>query len=190
MPTVTEGRLDGLVEFTPDVHGDKRGSFYEAWRQDIFDRAVGRRVTFVQDNHSVSRRGVLRGLHYQLPPHAQGKLVRCTVGTVFDVAVDIRRGSPTFGEWSGHELSADNRLQLWLPPGYAHGFLALTDLSEVQYKVTDVHAPDCERSIAWDDPDLGIEWPADGSPVVSDKDADAPPLATADLFESHDLPGP
>lgn len=189
MPTVTEGPLDGLVLFTPDVHGDQRGSFHEAWRQDVFDRAVGRRVTFVQDNHSVSRRGVLRGLHHQLPPHAQGKLVRCTVGAIFDVAVDIRRGSPTFGRWSGHELSADNHRQLWLPEGFAHGFLALTDGAQVQYKVTDLHAPQCERGIAWDDPDIGIEWPWDGSPTVSDKDATAPRLAVADVFERGDLDG-
>ncbi len=179
---VDRGELGGVRVVTPRVFADDRGFFFEAWNQQVFDEVVGRRVAFVQDNHSRSVKGVLRGLHYQSPPHPQGKLVRCVVGAVFDVAVDIRRASPTFGEWVGVELSADNKRQLWIPEGFAHGFYVLTDAAEVVYKTTDFYAPDCDRAIRWDDPDIGIDWPLDGEPLLSDKDAAAPYLRDADVF--------
>jgi dTDP-4-dehydrorhamnose 3,5-epimerase len=141
----------------------------------------------VQDNHSRSRRGVLRGLHYQLPPHAQGKLVRCPVGEVWDVAVDLRRHSPSFGHWWGTVLSAANHAQLWIPPGFAHGFVTLSEEAEVQYKVTARYAPDHERCIVWDDPTLQVEWPLAGQPLVSEKDAAAPRFADAEVFDD-DVP--
>ena len=162
---------------------DDRGFFFESFNQMVFEDLVGRPVPFVQDNHSRSAQGVLRGLHYQLPPSAQGKLVRVTRGAVFDVAVDIRRSSPTFGGWVGYELSEDNFRQLWVPEGFAHGFLALTDSAEVQYKTTAYYEPDRERSLLWDDPAIGIEWPLDGNaPIVSTKDAAAPDLSDAEVF--------
>ncbi|MCL7743678.1 dTDP-4-dehydrorhamnose 3,5-epimerase [Guyparkeria hydrothermalis] len=158
-----------LIE--PRVFGDERGFFYESYNQKAFDAAVGYPVTFVQDNHSRSVKGTLRGLHYQLPPHAQGKLVRVTAGEVFDVAVDIREGSPTFGQWVGETLSAENKRQLWIPPGFAHGFLVTSDVAEFQYKCTDFYAPDCEACIRWDDPTLDIHWGVDNpSPLLSEKD--------------------
>jgi dTDP-4-dehydrorhamnose 3,5-epimerase len=169
-----------LIE--PRVFEDERGFFYESYNQKAFDEAVGHPVTFVQDNHSRSVKGTLRGLHYQLPPHAQGKLVRVTVGEVFDVAVDIRRNSPTFGQWVGETLSADNKRQLWIPPGFAHGFLVTSDVAEFEYKCTDFYAPDCEGSIRWDDAELGIHWPSDGKPLVSTKDEKAPLLGDAETF--------
>lgn len=165
------------------MFADERGFFFESFHQQRFDEAVGGHVEFVQDNHSRSARGVLRGLHYQLPPAAQGKLVRVTRGAVFDVAVDVRRSSPAFGRWVGYELSEDNFRQLWIPEGFAHGFLALTDGAEVQYKTTAYYAPDLDRSIRWDDPDIGIEWPlTDLEPIVSAKDAAAPRLVDAEVF--------
>jgi dTDP-4-dehydrorhamnose 3,5-epimerase len=150
-------RLPEVSCVEPTVFGDDRGFFMETWQSASF-AAAGVAADFVQDNHSQSRMGTLRGLHYQLD-HPQGKLVRCVVGTVFDVAVDIRRGSPTFGQWVGQELSAKNRRQLWVPAGFAHGFLVLTDLADIIYKCTDYYDPASERILAWDDPDVGIHWP-------------------------------
>ncbi|MFZ2855865.1 MAG: dTDP-4-dehydrorhamnose 3,5-epimerase [Rhodocyclaceae bacterium] len=163
----------------PKVFGDDRGFFYESFNQQAFNQAIGREVRFVQDNHSKSAKNVLRGLHYQLPPKAQGKLVRVVAGEVFDVAVDIRRGSPTFGCWVGEVLSAENRRQLWIPAGLAHGFLVLSDSAEFLYKASDYYAPELERCIAWNDPALAISWRLDGPPSLSGKDAAAPLLAAA-----------
>ena len=166
-----------VLIFEPRLFGDARGFFMESFNQQAFDAAVGHEVTFVQDNHSRSARGVLRGLHYQLPPHAQGKLVRVTQGCVFDVAVDIRPASPTYGRWVGTELSDANHRQMWIPPGLAHGFLVLSERADFLYKTTDYYAPQAERSLRWDDPRLAIEWPSTGVPVVlSGKDAAAPGL--------------
>jgi dTDP-4-dehydrorhamnose 3,5-epimerase len=178
-----------VLIFEPKVFGDARGFFMESFNQKAFDAALAHaagqaagnvaepEVRFVQDNHSRSARGVLRGLHYQLPPHAQGKLVRVTQGCVFDVAVDIRPASPTFGRWVGTELSDANHRQMWIPPGLAHGFLVLSDSADFLYKTTDYYAPQAERSLRWDDPALAIAWPDSGVPVVlSAKDAAAPGL--------------
>jgi dTDP-4-dehydrorhamnose 3,5-epimerase len=180
--------LEGPLLLTPRVFGDPRGFFFESWNQQAFNAAAGDTV-FVQDNHSRSSRGVLRGLHYQLPPHPQGKLVRCAAGEIFDVAVDIRRRSPTFGQWVGSVLSAANHQQLWLPGGFAHGFLTLSEHAEVLYKTTDFWSCECERAIRWDDPELAITWPlealAGAKPQLSEKDAVAPllaELAEGDLF--------
>jgi dTDP-4-dehydrorhamnose 3,5-epimerase len=179
--------LPGVVIVEPAVFADERGWFMESWQQPKFDAALRELGLpaprpFVQDNHSCSARGVLRGLHYQLPPHPQGKLVRVTQGAAFDVAVDIRRGSPTFGQWTGVTLSAANRRQLWIPEGFAHGFLALEDDTHFLYKTTDVYARDCERAVRWDDPAIGIEWPLDGGmPRLAPKDAQAALLADAEL---------
>ena len=163
-----------LIE--PKVFGDARGFFMETYRADAF-RAAGIPDTFVQDNHSRSARGVLRGLHYQ-EPNAQGKLVRCTRGAIFDVAVDIRRGSPSFGRWFGVELSDANKLMLWIPPGFAHGFCAMEDGSDLVYKCTTLYDQTNDRAILWNDPAIGIQWPIE-SPVLSAKDAAAAPLADA-----------
>ena len=180
--------VQGPLVLTPRVFGDERGFFFESWNQQAFNAAAGD-TAFVQDNHSRSSRGVLRGLHYQLPPHPQGKLVRCVLGEIFDVAVDIRRSSPTFGQWVGAVLSADNKQQLWVPAGFAHGFLTLSEQAEVLYKTTDFWSRECERAIRWDDPQLAIAWPlealAGAEPQLSEKDAVAPLLAElspADLF--------
>jgi dTDP-4-dehydrorhamnose 3,5-epimerase len=181
---VTTTALDGVLILEPRVFGDERGFFMESFNQEAFDAAVGHHVEFVQDNHSRSAKGVLRGLHYQLPPHAQGKLVRVTQGTVFDVAVDIRPGSPSYGRWLGMELSGQNRRQLWLPPGMAHGFLVTSESADFLYKTTRYYAPEAERCIRWDDPAIGIEWPALGQPpVLAARDATAPLLAEASASE-------
>jgi dTDP-4-dehydrorhamnose 3,5-epimerase len=156
-----------LIE--PQVFGDERGFFFESFNHAKFEDAIGRKVQFVQDNHSKSSKGVLRGLHYQTE-HAQGKLVRVTQGEVFDVAVDIRKGSPTFGQWVGQILSAENKKQLWVPEGLAHGFLVLSDTAEFLYKTTDYYAPQYEECIAWDDPTLAVQWPLDAAPKLSPKD--------------------
>jgi dTDP-4-dehydrorhamnose 3,5-epimerase len=170
--------------FDPVVHADERGNFYESYNAEVFDEWVGREVRFLQDNHSTSVKGVLRGLHYQLPPEAQAKLVRVTRGAVFDVAVDIRRSSPGFGEWRGFELSESNRHQLWIPEGFGHGFLALTETAEVQYKTSRPYSPGLDRAIRWDDPEIGVGWPLDGAiPVVGARDAAAPTLGEAETFE-------
>ena len=180
--------VQGPLLLTPRVFGDERGFFFESWNQQAFNAAAGD-TAFLQDNHSRSSRGVLRGLHYQLPPHSQGKLVRCVLGEIFDVAVDIRRSSPTFGQWVGAVLSADNKQQLWVPAGFAHGFLTLSEQAEVLYKTTDFWSRECERAIRWDDPALAIAWPlealAGAEPQLSEKDAVAPllaELAEGDLF--------
>ena len=174
----------GPLLITPQVFGDERGFFFESWNQQAFAAALeadGQPMQeFVQDNHSRSSQGVLRGLHYQLPPHPQGKLVRCVLGEIFDVAVDLRRGEPTFGHWVGARLSAANHQQLWVPAGFAHGFLTLSEQAEVLYKTTDFWSRDCERAIRWDDPQLAIAWPQLSSlatPLLSAKDAAAPRLA-------------
>jgi dTDP-4-dehydrorhamnose 3,5-epimerase len=156
-----------LIE--PEVFGDERGFFFESFNQAKFEQAIGKKVTFVQDNHSKSAKGVLRGLHFQ-EPKPQGKLVRLTQGQVFDVAVDIRKNSPTYGKWVAEILSAENKKQLWIPEGLAHGFLVLSETAEFLYKTTDYYAPDCEKCIIWNDPDLAIDWPLTGEPKLSAKD--------------------
>ena len=177
---VTPTRLPEVLLIEPRVFGDARGFFTESWNQQAFDEAAGTEVRFVQDNHSRSSRGVLRGMHYQLPPHAQGKLVRVVSGRVFDVAVDMRRDSPGFGQWVGCELSADNHRQLWIPPGFAHGFLVLSESADFLYKTTNYYAPQAEGALAWNDPSVGIEWPLEGlTPLLADKDAKAPGLQDA-----------
>lgn len=170
-----------VVLIEPKVFGDARGFFFESFNAAAFAAATGVTAAFVQDNHSRSARGVLRGLHYQLPPQAQGKLVRVVQGEVFDVAVDIRRASPTFGHWVGARLSAENHHQLWVPPGFAHGFLVLSESAEFLYKTTDYYAPALERCIAWNDPDLAVDWPLESVPLLSVKDAAGLPLAAAEL---------
>jgi dTDP-4-dehydrorhamnose 3,5-epimerase len=173
---IRQTSLPGVLLIEPEVRGDDRGFFMETYRQDAF-HAAGISATFVQDNHSRSARGVLRGLHYQ-EPNAQGKLVRCTRGAIFDVAVDIRRGSPTFSQWFGIELSDANKLMLWVPPGFAHGFCAMEDGSDLVYKCTTLYDPTSDRAILWNDPEIGIEWPI-GEPVLSGKDTKAPRLSEA-----------
>ena len=176
--------IPDVVLIEPKVFGDARGFFYESFNQQAFNSATGLDVDFVQDNHSRSARGVLRGLHYQVPPHAQGKLVRVVQGAVFDVAVDIRRASPTFGKWVGEELSESNNRQLWIPPGFAHGFLVLSETADFLYKTTDYYATVAERCIAWNDPSIGIEWPQSGNaPKLSDKDQIGAALNLAEVFD-------
>lgn len=178
--------LAPLLVLTPRVFRDGRGFFAESYNRRAFAEAAGADIDFVQDNHSRSSRGVLRGLHYQLPPRAQGKLVRVVSGEIFDVAVDVRRGSPTFGRWFGIVLSAETGNQLWIPPGFAHGFLTLSETADVLYKASDYWDPASERSIAWNDPDIAIDWTLEGEPILSDKDAAAPPLAAAEVFGMPD----
>ena len=178
---ITPLAIADVLLLEPRVFGDARGYFFESYNQRNFEQALGRPVQFVQDNHSRSMKGVLRGLHYQLR-QVQGKLVRASVGEIFDVAVDIRRDSPTFGQWVGEVLSAENKRQLWVPEGFAHGFVVLSEFAEVQYKTTDYYAPEHERCIAWNDPDLGIKWPLDGAPVLSGKDAGGIAFSKADVF--------
>ncbi len=173
-------RIEGVLILEPKVFGDERGFFLESFNQLAFDAAVGAHVSFVQDNHSRSARGVLRGLHYQVAPHAQGKLVRVSHGAVFDVAVDVRPGSATFGHWAGAELSAANHRQLWLPPGIAHGFMVTSETADFLYKTTAYYSPQAERSIRWNDPAIGIEWPAIDAPLLlSPKDQSAALFADA-----------
>lgn len=172
--------LPEVLLIEPKVFGDARGFFFESWNEREFERA-GIRAKFVQDNHSRSEKGVLRGLHYQLR-QPQAKLVRVTEGEIFDVAVDIRRSSPNFGMWQGTRLSAQSKSMLWIPVGFAHGFCVLSDAAEVLYKATDFYAPGHERSIAWNDPDLGIDWPLSGAPLVSAKDAAGTRLRDAEVF--------
>jgi dTDP-4-dehydrorhamnose 3,5-epimerase len=167
-----------LIE--PKVFEDERGFFFESYNHQKFTERVGE-VTFVQDNHSLSKKSVLRGLHYQLVK-PQGKLVRVAAGSIFDIAVDIRKSSPSFGKWVGYELSSSNKRQLWIPPGFAHGFLVLSEVAEVLYKTTDYYYPQGERTILWDDPDLAIEWPLDDSPIISNKDASGKLFQAAEVF--------
>jgi dTDP-4-dehydrorhamnose 3,5-epimerase len=181
---VTPTAIEGVLILEPTVFGDTRGFFMESFNQKRFDEAVGQHVAFVQDNHSRSAKGVLRGLHFQRPPHAQGKLVRVTAGSVFDVAVDVRRSSPTFGRWVGVELSGDNHRQLWLPAGMAHGFVVTSDTADFLYKTTDFYAPQSEVSIRWNDPDIGIAWPElGGAFLLTAKDANGLSLAQAPVFD-------
>lgn len=180
---VTSTAIPDVLLLEPKVFGDERGFFMESFNQQAFDEAVGCHVDFVQDNHSRSTRGVLRGLHFQRPPHAQGKLVRVVQGAAFDVAVDVRRSSATFGRWIGVELNERNHRQLWIPPGFAHGFLVLSAQADFLYKTTNYYAPRCEGSVRWDDPALAITWPDVGiGPLLSDKDRSAPLLASAEVF--------
>jgi len=173
---VVATEIPGVLLLEPRVFTDDRGAFFESFNAAAFAAAVGRPVSFVQDNQSTSRRHVLRGLHYQ-EPRPQGKLVRVLAGAIFDVAADIRPGSPSFGRWVGIELSAENRRQLWVPEGLAHGFLVLSESAEVLYKTTDFYAPGCEKCLRWDDPTLGIRWPLSAPPLLSPRDAAATTLA-------------
>jgi dTDP-4-dehydrorhamnose 3,5-epimerase len=173
--------LNGLLVFTPVVHEDERGFLFESYNQTIFTRAVGRDITFVQDNHSFSRRHVLRGMHYQIR-RPQGKLVRVLRGSIFNASVDLRRSSPTFGKWFGIELSAANKKQIWVPEGFAHGFLSLSDESELFYKVSDIYSPEDQRCLRFDDPSVKIAWPLTGDPVLSDKDRAGLNFPDLDLF--------
>lgn len=177
---VHDTSLPGVKLIAPKVFGDDRGFFLESWNAAVFATA-GIDVPFVQDNHSRSARGVLRGLHYQIV-EPQGKLVRVVSGAVFDVAVDIRRSSPHFGQWTGAELSAENKQMLWVPPGFAHGFVVLSETADFLYKCTTLYAPAHERGLAWDDPAIGIDWRLDGTPTLSAKDMVAPRLADAEVF--------
>lgn len=179
---VTATAIPDVLLIEPKVFGDERGFFFESFNASVFVQATGLDVGFVQDNHSKSARNVLRGLHYQLPPKAQGKLVRVVQGEVFDVAVDLRKGSKTLGNWVGQILSAENRLQLWIPPGFAHGFLTLSDTAEFLYKTTDYYSPAHERGLLWNDPALAIDWPLDGEPILAAKDAVARSFASVELF--------
>ncbi|PZO17851.1 MAG: dTDP-4-dehydrorhamnose 3,5-epimerase [Burkholderiales bacterium] len=178
---VTPTAIPDVLIIEPKVFGDERGFFFESFNQKAFNEATGLEVNFVQDNHSRSAKGVLRGLHYQLQ-QPQGKLVRVVRGAVFDVAVDIRKGSTTFGKWVGVDLSEENHKQLWVPPGLAHGFLVLSDSAEFLYKTTDYYAPQHERCIAWNDPSVGIKWPTGAKPLLSVKDEGGKRLAEADVF--------
>lgn len=176
-----ETEIPDLLIFEPKVFGDERGFFFESYNERAWQAATGLAARFVQDNHSLSTKGVLRGLHYQIK-QPQGKLVRVVAGEVFDVAVDIRKSSPTFGKWIGAVLSAENKRQFWVPAGFAHGFLVVSDRAEFLYKTTDYYAPEHERCIAWNDPDLAIAWPLDGNPTVSAKDAAGAAFRDAELF--------
>ena len=173
--------LPEVLIIEPNIIGDNRGFFFESFNEKAFSQGTGLNVNFVQDNHSHSARGVLRGLHYQIQ-QPQGKLMRVVRGAVFDAAVDIRKSSPTFGQWVGVELTENNCRQLWTPLGFAHGFLVLSDSADFLYKTTDYYAPEFERSILWNDPTIGIQWPLDGEPQLSTKDKVALPLAQAEIF--------
>ena len=178
---ITATAIPDVLIIEPQVFGDDRGFFFESFNQAKFQTAIGRKVNFVQDNHSRSVKNVLRGLHYQIQ-QPQGKLVRVVQGEVFDVAVDIRKSSPTFGQWVGAILSADNKKQLWVPAGFAHGFVVLTDTAEFLYKTTDYYAPEFERCLAWNDPTIGIQWPIEIEPALSAKDLLGKRLAQAECF--------
>ena len=171
-----------VVLIEPKVFGDARGFFFESFNQKAFNEATGTDLDFVQDNHSRSSKGVLRGLHYQIK-QAQGKLVRVVRGSVFDVAVDVRKSSPTFGQWVGAELTEENQHQLWVPPGFAHGFVVLSESADFLYKTTDYYAPEYERCIAWNDADIGVDWHYDGVPSLSAKDAQGAAFKSAEVFE-------
>jgi dTDP-4-dehydrorhamnose 3,5-epimerase len=180
---VVKTDIPDVLIFDPKIFGDSRGFFFESFNQKVFEEAVGRRVEFVQDNHSCSSAGVLRGLHYQLPPCAQAKLVRCVSGALFDVAVDIRQDSPTFGQWVGVMLSAENKKQIWIPEGFAHGFIALEDSTEILYKTNNYYSKDDERVICWDDKQLAIVWPITPL-IISDKDQQACCFSDAQLLRN------
>ncbi|HQX07728.1 MAG TPA: dTDP-4-dehydrorhamnose 3,5-epimerase [Zoogloea sp.] len=178
---VIQTAIPDLLILEPKVFGDTRGFFMESFNARSFQEATGLNVDFVQDNHSRSAKGVLRGLHYQIQ-QPQGKLVRVVRGSVFDVAVDLRKGSPTFGKWEGVELSEENNRQFWIPPGFAHGFLVTSESADFLYKTTDYYAPEHERSLAWNDPDVGVEWPLDGAPLLSAKDLAGKSLSECETF--------
>ena len=180
---VHQTTLKDVLVIEPKVFGDERGWFYESFNQVEFNTATGLEYHFVQDNHSKSVKGVLRGLNYQLPPHPQGKLVRVVQGAVFDVAVDIRKSSPNFGKWAGVLLDADKKQQLWILPGFAHGFVTLSDTAEFLYKTTDFYAPQFERCIAWNEPEIAIDWHSTEKPQLSAKDLQGLSLAKAEVFE-------
>ena len=173
--------IPDVLVVEPSVHGDARGFFFESWNRKAFAKLAGREVDFVQDNHSMSLKGVLRGLHYQVK-QPQGKLARVVSGEVYDVAVDLRRSSPTFGRWVGERLSAANRRMMWIPEGFAHGFLVMSESAEFLYKTSDYYAPEHERTLLWNDPALGIRWPLEGAPALKPKDAAGTPLAQAETF--------
>jgi len=179
---VIKTRLPDVLLIEPDVFADERGFFMESFNARKFEQAVGRRVSFVQDNHSRSQANVLRGLHYQIQ-QPQAKLVRVIVGKIFDVVVDLRRSSPTFGQWVAEELSAENKRQVWIPEGFAHGFLVLSEVAEVEYKTSTYYAPEFERCIAWNDPDLDIKWSLKAAPVLSAKDRAGSALRSSELFD-------
>jgi dTDP-4-dehydrorhamnose 3,5-epimerase len=179
---ITPTSIPDVLLIEPKVFGDERGFFFESFSHRIFNEAVGREVHFVQDNHSKSQKGVLRGLHYQIQ-NTQGKLVRVTEGEVFDVAVDIRRSSPTFGRWVGVHLSAENKKQLWVPEGFAHGFVTLSESAQFLYKTTDYYSPANERCILWNDPSLNVDWPISEKPSLSEKDQDGQVLSAAEVFD-------
>lgn len=179
---VTDTKIPDVKVIEPTVFEDERGFFFESFNHKKFEEAIGRSVTFVQDNHSKSSKGVLRGLHYQLLPHAQGKLVRVVQGEVFDIAVDIRKSSPTFGQWVAETLSAENKKQLWIPEGFAHGFLTQSETAEFLYKTTDYYAQQHDRSIFWNDVSLSIDWPSNINPLVSEKDSTATIFTMAEVF--------
>ena len=180
--TASPTAIPDVLVLEPKVFGDARGFFFESFNARDFAQATGLNVEFVQDNHSKSAKGVLRGLHYQIE-HAQGKLVRVVQGEVFDVAVDLRQSSPTFGQWVGEHLSADNKRQMWVPPGFAHGFLVLSESAEFLYKTTDYWYPEHERSLLWSDPSIGIQWPIEAQPLLAAKDAAAGVLAQVPVFD-------
>ncbi|MCK9174138.1 MAG: dTDP-4-dehydrorhamnose 3,5-epimerase [Desulforhopalus sp.] len=179
---VTPTRIPEVLIVEPQVFGDPRGFFFESFNQRDWEKETGLETVFVQDNHSRSTKGVLRGLHYQIK-HAQGKLVRVLMGEVFDVAVDIRRSSPTFGQWVGVKLSAENKKQLWVPAGFAHGFAVLSDEAEFLYRTTDYWAPEYERGIKWNDPTIGVDWPVDFTPLLSEKDEKGIAFVDAEVYE-------
>ena len=180
---VVDTKIPDVKIIEPTVFEDDRGFFFESFNHQKFEKAIGRTLQFVQDNHSKSNKGVLRGLHYQLPPKAQAKLVRVVKGEIFDVAVDIRKSSPTFGKWVGKSLSAASKKQLWIPEGFAHGFVTISETAEFLYKTSDYYAPNLDRSIRWNDPKIAIDWPTNIDPVLSSKDIQAVDLKIAEVFE-------
>lgn len=179
---VTPTSIPDVLIIEPTVFGDDRGFFFESFNQKLWQEKTGIEREFVQDNHSRSNRGVLRGIHYQIG-QPQGKLVRVVIGEVYDVAVDLRRNSPTFGKWIGEYLSAENKKQIWVPEGFGHGFLVLSDVAEFLYRTTDYYAPEEERCIAWNDPDLNIKWPLKGAPILSQKDSEGVAFKEADVYD-------
>lgn len=179
---ITRTSIPDVLIIEPKVFGDSRGFFYESFNQKAFAEATGLDLQFVQDNHSRSAKNVLRGLHYQIQ-HPQGKIVRVVQGAVFDVAVDLRKGSATFGQWVGAELSAGNAKQMWVPAGFAHGFLVLSEFADFLYKTTDYYYPQYERCVAWNDPEIGIQWPLSGAPILSEKDKSASLLAVSEYYQ-------
>ena len=180
--SIVHTKIPEVIQLEPQVFADDRGFFFEAYNHQKFAQQTGIVANFVQDNHSYSKQNVLRGLHYQIQ-QPQGKLIRCVVGTIFDVAVDIRKSSATFGKWVGYELSAENKRLMLIPPGFAHGFLVLSEIAEVLYKTTDYYAPQGDRTILWNDPDLAIDWPLNAPPILSAKDQAGKPFKTAEIFD-------